>query len=110
MNNIADAQKKYALILGIILGILGVLGFFSTKVLGIFLMTTWLNILHLVGAVIGIYIGTKGQGGGYNKLIGWVGVILGVLGLILLQLDLAVAVLYLVIGVVSLIVGYAMKK
>lgn len=110
MEIIADAQKTYALILGIILGILGIWGFFSTNVLGVFIMNTWLNLLHLVGAATGIYIGAKGQGRGYNKIIGWVGVILGILGLILLQLDTAVAVLYLVIGAVSLIVGYAIKK
>jgi len=110
VDNIGNTQKTYALILGIILGLLGILGLFSAKVLGIFTVTTWLTVLNLVGAVTGIYIGTKGQGGGYNKLIGWVGVILGILGFLLFKFDTAVSVLYLVIGVVSLIVGYAIKK
>ncbi len=113
----ADVQKTYALILGVVLGVFGVLGLFNDMVL-IFGVNLIHSIAHLVAAAFGIYAGTKGTGRGFNLTIGWFGVALGVLGFVpgisdlflnLLNINTATTILHLLIGVISLIVGVGVK-
>ena len=113
------AQKTYSLILGIVLLIVGVWGFFTNSILGLFGVNSMHSVLHLIAAVCGIYVGLKGTGMTYTAIIGWIGIILGVLGFIpgvkdflmnMLNVDMGITVLHLVIGIVSLIVHYAFKS
>ncbi len=115
----ASVQKTYALVLGLVLAVVGIWGFFTGKILGIFGVNAAQSVLHLIAAGFGIYVGTKGEGSGYNMSIGWIGVVLAVLGFIpgvsglllsLLNINTAITVLHLAIGVVSLGVAYGVKE
>ena len=114
-----NVQKTFALILGIVLLIVGVWGFFlpteGGMILNYFGVNMFQSILHVVAGIFGIYVGTKGHGSGYNMSIGWIGILLGVLGFIpvidkllmdLLYINTGITVLHLVIGIVSIYVGY----
>ena len=113
------AQKTFALVLGLILLIVGIWGFFNQSILGIFGVNTTQSVLHVIAGLFGLYVGTKGEGPGYNGSIGWIGIILAVLGFIpgtsdmllnLLNINTATTVLHLVIGIVSLLVYYKAEK
>ena len=114
-----DVHKTYALILGIVLGIVGLWGFFSSSILGLFGVNALQSVLHLIAGGFGIYAGTKGEGHQYTMVIGWIAIILGVLGFIpgasglllsLFNVNSATSVLHLAIGVVSLGLLYGVKK
>ena len=114
-----DIHKTYALVLGIVLGIVGLWGFFSSSVLGLFGVNALQSVLHLIAAAFGIYAGTKGDGHTFDMGIGWIAIILGVLGFIpvasdlltsLLNINTATSVLHLGIGIVSLGLVYGVKK
>src|SRR3989344_9296047 len=104
------AQKTFALILGLVLLLVGILGFFDNSLVGdngLFGTNTFQDILHLIAGAFGVYVGTKGMGHGYNATIGWIGIVLAVLGFIpgasdlllsLLNINTAITVLHLVIG------------
>jgi len=111
----ANTQKTFATVLGIVLlvvglaglagglGIVGDDGFFGTNTLH--------DVLHIIAGLWGIWIGTKGMGFGYNKVIGWIAILLAVLGFILketfmtyLGADMNIAYLHAVIGIVALLV------
>ena len=118
----AGIQKTFALILGIVLLLVGILGFFNNPLVGkdgFFGTNVWQDVLHLIAGAIGIYAGTKGKGQGYNMVVGWIGIALGVLGFIpgvstlfadLLNINTNITILHLVIGVVCLLVYYTGKK
>ena len=115
----ANAQKTYALVLGVVLLLVGIWGFFTESILGIFGVNAFQSVLHVIAGLFGLYVGTSGTGKGYNLTIGWIGIALGVLGYIpviagllasLLNINLAISVLHLVIGVVSLLVAYGIKS
>ena len=114
-----DVHKTYSLVLGIVLGIVGLWGFFSSSILGLFGVNFLQSVLHLVAAGFGIYSGTKGEGHKYTMAIGWTAIALGVLGFIpgvsdlllsLLNINTATSILHLGIGVVSLGLIYGVKK
>ena len=116
------AQKTFALILGVVLLLVGVLGFIDNPLVGddgLFGTNPMQNVLHLIAGAFGVYVGTKGMGPGFNMTIGWIGIVLGVLGFIgpiadlfasLLNINTAITVLHLAIGVVCLIVYYGASK
>ena len=117
-----SAQKTFALILGIVLLLVGILGFFDNGLVGddgFFGTNTYQDVLHVIAGLFGLYVGTKGMGPGYNMSIGWIGIVLGVIGFIpgvddllsdLLKINTEITVLHLVIGVVCLLVYYTGKK
>lgn len=119
-----SVQKNYALILGIVLLLIGIVGFFpnalvSNQAGAFFGVNPAQNILHLIAGVIGIYIGIKGKGPTYNMILGWIGVALGILGFIpgisdfllsLLNITSSTSVLHIAIGVISLGVYYGASK
>src|SRR3989344_2140189 len=114
----ASVQKTYALVLGLVLALVGVWGFFTNSILGILGVNALQSVLHLIAAGFGIYAGTQGDGTTYNQALGWIGVVLGILGFIpgvsglllnLFNINTAISVLHVVIGVVSLGVYYGMK-
>ena len=115
----ANTQKTFALILGIVLLLVGILGFFNIIAgeTAYFGTNTYHDILHIIAGLFGIYVGTKGMGQGFNATIGWIGIVLGVLGFImadtlakLLAINTATTVLHLVIGIVCLGVYYGARK
>ena len=118
----ASTQKTFALILGIVLALVGILGFFSNPLVGdegFFGTNTFQDVLHIIAGLFGIWVGTKGEGPGYNMTIGWVGIVLAVLGFIpavskllldYLKINTSITVLHLVIGIVALLVYYATSK
>ena len=118
----ASVQKTFALILGIVLLLVGILGFFENGIVGetgYFGTNNFQNILHLIAGAIGVYAGTKGEGRGYNATLGWIALIVGILGFIptvdallldLLNINTAISVLHIVIGIVSLGVYYLVKE
>src|SRR3989344_1276301 len=104
----ASVQKTYALVLGLVLALVGVWGFFTNSILGILGVNPLQSVLHLIAAAFGIYAGTKGDGTTYNQVLGWIAVVLGVIGFIpgvndlllqLLNINTAITVLHLAIGV-----------
>lgn len=113
------AQKTYALILGIVLLLVGIWGFFSMSLLGIFGVNMAQSVLHVIAGAIGIYAGTKGKGYGYNMWLGWIALVVAILGFIpgtntllmnWLNINMGTTVLHLAIGIVSLGVYYGAKK
>ncbi|MBS3089759.1 DUF4383 domain-containing protein [Candidatus Pacearchaeota archaeon] len=118
----ANTQKVFALVLGIVLALLGILGFISNGLIGDtgYFGTNWAqDILHLIAGAFGIYAGTSGKGYGYNATIGWIGIILGILGFIpsindlllqFLNINTEITVLHLAVGIIALIVYYSASK
>lgn len=117
-----SVQKTFALILGIVLLLVGILGFWENSLVGdngYFGTNAWQDVLHLIAGAFGIYIGTKGKGPGYNMTLGWAGIVLGVLGFIpvvkdllmdWLNINIQITILHLVLGVLFLIVAYGASK
>jgi len=106
---IADAQKTYAMVLGVVLALVGVLGFFNEMVLGYFGVNTLQSVIHLVGGVLLLWMAGRTA----NLWLGWLGLIVAVLGFVapafmasLLNINMAITYLHLAIGVVSLGVAY----
>ena len=118
----ASTQKTFALILGIVLALVGIIGFFDNPLVGdtgFFGTNTFQDVLHIIAGLFGIWVGTKGEGPGYNMTIGWIGIVLAVLGFIpavsellssYLNINTNITVLHLVIGIVALLVYYATSK
>ncbi len=114
----AKVQKTFALILGIVLLIIGTWGLFQNDILG-FGVNPAQSVLHIIAGIFGIYVGTKGAGSGFNKSIGWIGLVLAILGFIpgadamlmdYLNINMQTTILHLVIGIIALIVGYTVKE
>lgn len=114
-----NVHKTYSLVLGIVLALVGVWGFFSEMILGLFGVNMLQSVLHLIAAAFGVYAGVKGDGMTYTPALGWIALVLGVLGFVpvvkdlllsLLNINSAISVLHVVIGVVSLGVAYGVKS
>jgi len=112
-------QRTYAFILGLLLVIIGIWGLFTESILGIFSVNALQSILHIIAGLFGLYVGTKGEGPGYNSTLGWIGLLLGILGFIpgvdtiladLLMINTEISVLHLVLGVITLSVYYGASK
>jgi len=118
--SIADVQKTYAIVLGAVLVLVGILGFvMDSPLLGLFGVNTAQNILHLVGGALGIYLGTKGDGKGYNMWTGIIAAVVAVLGFVpgtstllvnVFNINPAISVLHAAIAAVSLGVAYGVKE
>ena len=109
MFKIADVQKTYAMVLGVVLALVGVLGFFNEMVLGYFGVNTLQSVIHLVGGVLLVWMAGRTA----NLWLGWIGLVVAVLGFVagdfmmsLLNINMAITYLHLAIGVVSLGVAY----
>ena len=115
-------QKTFALVLGLVLLLVGVLGFINNSLVGnegYFGTNVYQDVLHLIAGAFGVYVGTKGEGRGYNLSLGWIGILLGVLGFIpgidemlssWLNINTHITVLHLVLGVLFLIVAYGTSR
>ena len=117
---IADVQKTYAMIIGAVLVLLGLVGFVNAPVLGIFGVNVAQNVLHLVGGAIIIWLAMKGSAKPTNMWTGIVALVVGLLwfaegldgGLLasIFAINAAISYLHIAVGVVSLGVAYGVKE
>ena len=123
MLKIAEVQKLVAMVFGAVLLLVGILGFVPVigqpLLLGIFGVNTFQNILHVVGGVVGLWLGSQGSGKGFNTWLGYISGLVAVLGFVpptaallasLLGINMAITVLHAAIAVVTLGVAYGVKE
>ena len=117
--NIADVQKTYAMVIGAVLVLLGLVGFVNNPVLGLFGVNIAQNLLHLVGGALILWLAMKGSAKSTNM---WVGIIALVVGLLwyaegfdgnllnkIFGINAAISYLHIAVGIVSLGVAYGVK-
>ena len=116
---IADVQKTYAMVIGVVLVLLGLIGFVSAQILVVFGVNAAQNVLHLVGGALGIWLATKGSGKAFNMWTGIIALVVGILWFIpgvggllttIFQINAAISYLHIAVGVVSLGVAYGVKE
>ena len=123
MIYIADVQKTYAIVIGVVLVLVGILGFMpgigQPLLLGIFGVNTAQNILHLVGGAVIVWFGYQGGAKSTNMWLGIISAVVAVLGFIpgasdlladVFGINTAISVLHAAIAVVSLGVAYGIKE
>ena len=119
MVNIADVQKTYAMVIGAVLVLVGLLGFVNNPILGLFGVNAAQNVLHLVGGGLGLWLATKGSGKSFNMWLGIIAVVVAVLGFLpvakglladIFNINIAITYLHAAIGIVSLGVAYGVKE
>ena len=108
------------MVLGVVLVLLGLVGFVQAPVLGVFGVNPAQNLLHLVGGAVILWFGYKGGAAKTtNMWLGIVALVVGVLGLIpgakdllasIFAINPAITYLHLAVGVVSLGVAYGIKE
>ncbi|MBI2658259.1 DUF4383 domain-containing protein [Candidatus Woesearchaeota archaeon] len=117
--NIADVQKTYAMVIGAVLVLVGLIGFVNAPILGIFGVNTAQNLLHLVGGALMLYYGNKGSGKTANQTLGIISAVVAVLGFVpgantllasIFAINMAITYLHAAIAVVSLGVAYGVKQ
>lgn len=120
---IAEIQKTYAMVIGAVLVLLGLLGFFMAPlILGIFGVNMAQNILHLVGGAVILWFAYQGSGKTTNMWVGIVALLVGVLWFIpgtggdsgllkgIFGINAAISYLHVAVGLVSLGVSYGVKE
>ena len=116
---IADVQKTYAMVIGAVLVLLGLVGFVNAPVLGIFGVNIAQNILHLVGGALILWLASKGSSKPTNMWTGVVALVVGILwfvpgvsGLLaqIFAINAEISYLHIAVGVVSLGVAYGVKE
>jgi hypothetical protein len=113
-------QKTIAQVVGVVLTLVGVAGFFSGGSLFGFQVNALHNIVHLVTGLIGVWAGFTAGGvhsRAYNKWLGVVYIVVALLGFLapglmlsILAINTADNFLHLVIGVVLAGVGFGVKE
>ncbi len=111
-------QTTVARIVGIVLTLVGILGFFADGSLVGFGINPVHNVVHLVTGLIGLWagFGASGYAMRYNQWLGIVYILVAVLGFVamgfmetLLNINFADNLLHIVLGVVLAGVGFGMK-
>jgi hypothetical protein len=113
----ADVQKTYALVVGVVLLLLGLLGFvMASPLFGLFGVNALQNVLHLLGGALGLYFGTKGNAKAFNLWLGVVALVVGLLWFVasgflssLLNINETISYLHILLGLVSIGVAYFVK-
>ena len=113
----ADTRKKWAMIIGVILLLVGLWGFFQAPMLNIFGVNPLHNIVHLVTGAIFLRAGLA-KGKEVARLTNqWLGVIYIIVGLVgflgvlqFLNVNMADNWLHLLLGVISAGIGWGAKK
>jgi len=120
--NIADVQKTYAMVIGAVLALLGLVGFVNNPILGIFGVNVAQDVLHLVGGALILWLASKGSAKPTNMWTGVIALAAGVLwfvpgtggnaGLLagIFGINAAISYLHVAVGVVSLGVSYGVKE
>lgn len=112
------AQSDYVFVIGVVLFIFGVWGFFQDPIFGIFGAGVYLNLLHIFSGILGLGLSLK-KPRAYSLWLGWLILAVGVLGFIpladillaqVLGINTAMSWLHIAIGIVSLLGGYAIRE
>lgn len=120
MIYIADVQKTYAMVIGVVLVLLGLVGFVNHPILGIFGVNTAQNLLHLVAGALILWLAMKGSAKATNMWTGIIALVVGILwfaeefdgGLLnkIFGINAAISYLHIAVGLVSLGVSYGVKE
>ena len=119
MVYIADVQKIFAMVIGAVLVLLGLVGFVNNPVIGMFSVNTAQDVLHLVGGGLGLWLATKGSAKGFNQWLGYIALVVGILGFVpgasdllasIFNINKAITYLHIAVGVVALGVAYGVKS
>lgn len=111
--------KKLVMVLGVVLALVGLLGFFNNPVLGIFPVNALHNIVHLASGILAIVFAMQGEAQAVMlaKVLGVVYLLVAVLGLIapslidsLIKVNGADNILHLLLAAVFLWVGFGSAK
>ena len=113
-----NIQTLLARIVGAVLTVVGLVGFFSGDALLMFGLNPLHNVVHLVSGVVGLWAGfTGGCAVHYNKWFGVIYILVAVLGFVvpdlmvsLLNINAADNLLHLLLGVVLAGVGFGAKS
>ena len=117
--NIADVQKTYAMVIGAVLVLVGLIGFVNAPIFGIFGVNTAQNLLHLVGGALMLWFSYKGAGKTPNQTLGIISAVLAILGFVpgakdllagIFTINMNITYLHAAIAVVSLGVAYGVKE
>lgn len=110
-------QKQVAQILGVVLLVVGILGFFTGPSLLGFGVNALHNVVHLVSGALGLYAASAGWARTYNQTFGVVYLLVFLLGLIapgfmasLLNVNAADNILHLILGLVLAYVGFFVRE
>lgn len=118
MVHIADVQKTYAMVIGAVLVLVGLIGFFNAPIFGVFGVNTAQNLLHLVGGALMLWAGSKGNAKTANTWLGYISAVVAVLGFVpgakellasIFAINMAITWLHAAIAVVSLGVAFGVK-
>ena len=119
---IADVQKTYAMIIGAVLVLLGLVGFVNHPILNTFGVNVAQDVLHLVGGALILYLSMKESAKETNMVVGVVALVVGILwfvpftggagGLLdkIFAIEANISYLHIAVGVVSLGVYYGVKE
>lgn len=109
--------KNIVLFLGVVFLAIGILGFFTNPVIGLFEVDTLLNSIHVASGVIAIAMAMRGEEGAraFSRVFGVIYAVIGVVGLLypgptwlgLMSDNLADTVLHLVMAAAFLGLGYS---
>ena len=119
MVYIADVQKTYAMVIGAVLVLVGLIGFVNAPIFGIFGVNAAQNVLHLVGGALMLWFGYQGSGKTANMWLGIISAVVAVLGLVpgakellatIFAINMAITWLHAAIAIVSLGVAYGIKE
>ena len=109
-------------ILGVVLVLVGILGFISNPIVGdssgvIFGTNLLHNLVHIISGILALYFAGKASAGMFAKVFGAIYLILGILGFViadtltnLLMVNMADNYLHLLLGIVFLALGFMGAK
>ena len=108
------------MVIGVVLILLGLVGYFNNPILGIFGVNIAQDILHLVGGALILWLAMKGSAKPTNMWTGIIALVVGILwfaegldgGLLnsIFGINAAISYLHIAVGVVSLAVAFAVKE
>ena len=108
------------MVIGVVLVLLGLVGFVNNPILGIFGVNVYQNVLHLVGGALILWLAMKGSAKSTNMWVGIIALVVGLLwfaegldgGLLnlIFGINAAISYLHIAVGVVSLGVAYGVKE
>ncbi len=118
-----NIQRTFALVVGVVFILVGLLGFVPALVpggalLGIFAVNILHSVVHLLIGILGVTAAYTGFSRLYNRVIGIVYLLLAILGFIpglyfnnallgLVSINLADNLLHLVVGLAAVYIGFA---
>ncbi len=116
MVQIGSVQKTYAMVIGVVLLLVGVIGLFTQTIIW-FGVNILQSILHIIGGALGVWLASKNKPKGYNMWLGYIAAVVAIFGFVvpsfmatLLNINMATTYLHVIIAVASLIVAFGTKE